>query len=143
MRRLMPALLALALTCAASGGVTKPASPVVVSYCDLASKPQRYHKKVVRVRGVLYARPGSLLFRDPFCRFPQEAVVTFHPAYRAAPAVQRWVDDLRGFRAAEELKLAEATLTGRFVWQSKLGCFAPRYRIEVEGLVPESAAFGQ
>ena len=110
-----------------------------LSLCEIASNPERFDGRFLRVRGALYGSSGGvLLLGDSGCSVESDAwaEVSLPPSGK----YQALSDELRRLSAGDDFGKVGVVITGEFVDRHK-SCFAARYAIstdEVEQLTPVS-----
>lgn len=140
---LLVVFLITLLLCSGSATRKRPTRIHKVTYCQLNAKPLLYHEKMIRVRAVLYSTPGLLTSSHCDTATTEETLLAYGSSFRASPELQKWLAELQNFKTERNFKMAEVQVVGKFDAKWTLGCFAPRYRLIVEKLEPESDAFDQ
>jgi hypothetical protein len=124
-----------------------------VTLRTLASNPDYYDGKTVRVKAPAYGFENWILLSDVSCDSPDaKAGVTFAPSFTADGEVREFLDEFTGKRSIYSLRRADVTVTGRFNAWASTGCITPGFEIvatdiEVnspivyEAVVPEQNEF--
>jgi hypothetical protein len=142
MRRITLSVLLATLTCLIGLGLTVAWLHVwhrPLTLCEIASNPEQFDGRVLRVRGALYGSPGGvLLLGGGGCGAESDAwaEVSLPPSgrYRAL------ADELRRLSSGDNFGKVEVVITGK-VEDRHQSCFAARYAItadELEQVTPVS-----
>lgn len=101
-----------------------------ISFCELASKPEKYHGRIVRVRGDIHSDMGTLVitpsaFED--CSVPNIGVKLDAPKI-PTPRVQQVIEDILCKNCETERYAGGAVVLGKFDATTRIvadtpGCF--------------------